>query len=83
MCVWRQYVTYGNSGCGPKTHTALSCTSCCVGLNHTPRSHKSHIELQTHIIYYISEIINFHAPLFKAGYQYQSLDFVLVCYLNT
>ena len=26
-------------------------------LDHTPRSHKSHIELQTHIIYYINHLI--------------------------
>ena len=32
------YMTYGNSGCGLETHTAR-------GTDHTPRSHKSRLEL--------------------------------------
>ena len=37
MCVSvAEYVTYGKSGCGLKTHTALGCTLCCVSLSTTP-----------------------------------------------
>ena len=57
-----QYVICGNSGCGLETHTALNCTMWCIygSLNHTPHSHKSHIELQTHITYYIAELLKSH-----------------------
>ena len=36
-------MTYGNSGCGLKTHTALGCTSYCVGLSTTPPTPIIHV----------------------------------------
>ena len=49
-----------------RRHTALRCASCCMSLSTTPpRSSKSRIELESHIIYYIvSENVYSHIPCY-------------------
>ena len=42
-----QYVIYGNEGCGQETRALYGSQ------DHSPSSHKSHIELQTHIMCFI------------------------------
>ena len=37
------YMTYGNSGCGLETHTALACASCCMSVSTTPLVPVNHV----------------------------------------
>ena len=55
MCVWRAIRDLWELGLWARDPYSTQLRLVLYGsLDHTPRSHKSRIELQTHIIYYVA-----------------------------